>query len=866
MKLLKYCLIVFSISFGNLVNAQGLDSDLKSIEIDQLSDGQIQQFLDKAKESGMTLDQLEIVAKQRGMSSIQLSKLRSRIQEIQLKTSTPANQIEHSGDRLRDQPREKDYNAFESLNPSNSTRKSKKLKLFASDIFTSVKPSFEPLLNIPTPVDYVLGPGDEIIIDVFGASEVTYQQIISPDGNILIEGVGPIPLANIDIEMAKNRILNRLSIIFSGLKGRNPNTFLQLSLGKVRSIKVNVVGNVSQPGTYTLSSLSTLFNALYNAGGPSANGSMREIELHRENSIVATLDVYKYLFEGKSDQNIQLRDGDIVIVKPYLNRAKLAGSIKNPAIYEIRNDETLADLIRMAGGFDELAFKDYLTIDRVGDVEKKLATIKQEDYQKEALHNGDSIFVSPILSTYSNRIKIEGAINRPGYYELTSQLTLAGLIAKSQGLREDAYLKRGNIVRLNQNLTLQNISFDVQLVMDGEQDIVLSPEDLVIIPSIFDVEEKKVITISGQVRKPGEFPFIDNMTVEDLIGLSGGLLEDASTTKIEVARRLSDTQDLSKSSQVFTFKINKDLSINEEASHFILKPFDLVLVKSTPYVRKHKIIRIEGEVNFPGLYTLETHEDRLSDAIKRAGGLTDYGYPEGAILIRKTEYFQSKVEERAIKALVEKRRKELESRYAGQEDSYQFIQQQLADYEKEVTENIKKGKTTSELEARIFRTQQLRMLFSRDSISGFNEIIEQEAIGIELNDALNKPGSEFDLILRDGDLISVPKKLETVRVQGEVLYPNTVRYSKGSGFKSYISSSGGFSSNAKIGKSYVVYANGSAKRTKNILFFRKFPPIKPGADIVVPKKQIRRKLNVQEVLGVTSSLATIALIIDRLSN
>lgn len=865
MKLIKFGLIALSLIIATLSFAQDIN-DLKSINVDKLSDAQIQQFLDRAKESGMTLEQLEIVAQQRGMSSIQIAKLRNRIREIQLNSNSPSTQIEDSGDRLRESSKSDDLSFFETLSPKEKKTSSDKLQIFGVDIFESVEPSFDPSLNVPTPDNYVLGPGDEMIIDVYGASEITYQQTISPDGKIIISGVGPVSLAGIDINEAKNRIFNKLSTIYSGLKGRNPNTFLQISVGQVKSIKVNVVGNVVQPGTYTLSSFSTIFNALYNAGGPAENGSMRNIQLMRGGVKKAELDVYDYLFNGNNEQNFQLQDGDVIVVKPYQNRVKLAGLVKSPAIYEMKENESLNQLFEIAGGFKEGAFREYITIDRVGDKEREVATIYQESYTEEKIQNGDSIFVSKVLDTYSNRIKIDGAVNRPGYYELTNELTLKNLIMQAEGLREDAYLVRGNIIRLKDDLSLSNISFDVKDVIDGVQDVVLSPDDLIIIPSVFDIEEKQTITIDGQVRNPGKFPFIENMEVEDLISLAGGMNEDASTTTIEVARRLSNDEDLTKSSQILTFTINEDLSIKNSDYDFSLMPFDLVLVKSTPYVREHKVIKIEGEVNFPGLYALQTHEDKLSDLIKRAGGLTEFGYPDGAILIRKTEYFQSNEEKRAIAGLIEKRRKELENKYAGNEGSFEFVEKQLAEYEKELTENLKKEGTGTELEARIFRTQQLRKLLSRDSVGGFNDVIEQEAIGIELNKAMINPGSEYDLILRDGDLISIPKKLETVRVQGEVLYPNTIRFNEGTSFKSYISASGGFSSQAKIGKSYVVYANGSAKRTKNFLFFKNFPPIKPGSDIIIPQREVRRKLSVQEVLGITSSLATIALIIDRLSN
>lgn len=872
MKFLKYCLILFSIAYGIQGIAQDptsfSGSDLSNVNVDELSDAQVQQFLDRAKENGMTLDQLELLAKQRGMSSTQIAKLRNRIRQQQLKSNAASDsQIQDPSSRIRETYNQDDYSFFETLKPVGSRKKTDKLQIFGSDIFATAQPSFEPSQNLPSPENYVLGPGDEIIIDVFGASEISYQEMISPDGKILISGIGPISLAGIQLSAAKNRIFNRLASIYSGLKGSNPNTFIEVSVGQVRSIKVSVVGNVTQPGTYTLSSFATVFNALYNAGGPSENGSMRDIQLIRGGKKISDFDIYKYLFEGKSEGNLQLQEGDVIVVKSYQKRVKLAGAIKNPAIYELTESETLDYLLALSGGFSEDAFKESITIDRSGETERKLATINREAFSSEQFIDGDSVYVTRILDTYANRVKIDGAINRPGYYELSEKLTLSALIEKADGLRPDAYLLRGNIIRLTNTLSLKNIAFDVNAVLEGSQDVILSPEDLVKIPSIFELTEQKTITIDGQVINGGVFPHIDSMTVEDVVSMAGGLKEDASTTTIEVARRIGNNQSLAKSSEIFKFEINGDLALNDQASTFMVEPFDLILIKSTPFVREHKVVRIEGEVNFPGFYALESNDDKISDLVERAGGLTQYGYPEGASLIRRTEYYRTQLEKGEVDALVKRKRTELEKKLGGSSDfsNYELIEKQLIDYEKQLIEEFKIRESSNELEARVFRAQQLRKLLLRDSVSGSEELVERQAIGIALSKILEAPGSSDDLIVRDGDLISIPKRLETVRIQGEVLYPNTVKFATSLSLKEYVSASGGFSSKAQVSKSYVVYANGSAERTKSFLFIRKFPKVKPGADIIIPQKEIKRKLSVQEVLGITSSLATIALIIDRLT-
>ncbi len=872
-------LSVFSIilvMISSQIQAQDINnlnaSDLNSIDVDALSDEQVQQFLTQAQESGLTLDQMELLAKQRGMSATQIAKLRARIRQLQSSISTDEERIiDSSPDRLRDTYEEpQDQLSFFDALIIDEEEESEELKIFGMDIFQSSEMTFEPSLNVATPENYVLGPGDEIIIDVYGASETTYQQVISPDGNIIVTGVGPIPLSGVTVEDGRQRIFNRLSTIYSGLKGRNPNTYLQVTVGNLRTIKVNVIGNVVRPGTYTLSSFATAFNALYFAGGPTETGSLREIVLTRNGEQIAVLDTYKYLFEGDNSQNPSLQDQDVIVVKPYLERVRLAGNVKQPGIYELKKEESFMFLLENAGGFTDIAFKESILIDRVSESRRSVKTVNAEQFGSFKMQDGDSIYVQQILNQYENRVSIEGAIKRPGFYELTEGLTLSTLMKTAEGLREDAYLKRGNIIRLNKDLTLKNLAFDVTEVLDGSQDILLSPNDIVKISSIFDLSEDNTISLEGAVRQPGTYPYVQNMTIEDLLNVSGGLKTNAHASAVEIARRIDDDSDLTRTAEIFTFPISSDLGVSDEASEFLLQPFDLVLVKSTSFNRIQKVVKVEGEVMYPGFYALETVEDRISDIIKRAGGLTQYGYAEGATLIRRTEYFRDEYEKGELDALIEKRRQELEEQYEGENfpagvSKVETINQELNNYEKELTEDIRRQEDSDVLESSIFRAQQLRKLQQRDSISGSGELIEQLGIGIELDKILKNPNSISDLILRDGDLISIPRRLQTVKTQGEVLYPNTLSYQAGIGLKQYVSLSGGFSDDAKPGKAYVVYANGNAQRTKKFLWFKNYPPVQPGADIIVPKRLPRRKLSITEIVGIASSLATMALIIDRLS-
>ncbi|MEO1255165.1 MAG: SLBB domain-containing protein, partial [Bacteroidota bacterium] len=587
---------------------------------------------------------------------------------------------------------------------------------------------------------------------------------------------------------------------------------------------------------------------------------MRQIEVIRNGEKVATLDVYNYLFDGDNSENPQLQDQDLIVVKPYINRVWFAGNVKYPAIYELKANESIADLLSVSGGFTSSAFKKSLTINRSGEEQRKVATFFESNYDKVELIDGDSIFVSKISDRYSNRVKVEGSVIREGYFELTDDLTLSKAMKLAGGLREDAYLGRANIIRLTSDLRLTNISFNVKNVLSGSEDVILKSNDIVRIQSIFQLEEDRIVSLLGEVRKPGDYPFIDSMTVEDLVTIAGGLREKASKSTVEVARRLSNNNDITKTAEIFTFTISENFGLSSEASDFILKPFDLITIKSSSYKQIQKVVKIEGEVKYPGYYVLKTNEDRISDLVKRAGGLTDYGYAEGASLIRRTEYFRTEYQKEELETLLKTKREELEERYskiAGTEElsPIELIEREMIDYESELTENIKRSENSSELEARIFRAQQLRKLQKRDesSLVSLNDVVEQQSVGIELDEIIQKQKSEYDLILKDGDLISVPRRLETVKVQGEVLFPNSVRFSSGMSLKKYISQAGGFSNEAKQGKTYIVYANGSAKRTKKFFWINIYPNVKPGADIVVPKKEPRRKITPQEVVTIASS-------------
>ncbi len=790
-----------------LAAGQGLDN-LSSLNVDDLSDGQIRILMERAQSSGYSQSQLEVLARARGMSELQINKLRSRLSLLGDGVQEGVQELQ----RLREEPVSLSIDPFESIVASSESGGP---EIFGRSIFNNPQISFEPSYNIPTPENYLLGPGDEIIIDVWGASEQNYQLTVSPEGSIRIPNLGPIYLNGLSIKSAERKVLARLKQIYSSL---GQNTFADISLGQLKTIKVNIVGEVAVPGTYTMSSFSSVFTALYMAGGPSEDGTLRSIEVYRQGDKIEEIDLFKYLFKGQLSGQI-LRDQDVILVPAYETRVGIQGRVKRPGIYELKSSETVSDLLEYAGGFSKGAFVEELRINRINGIRRKIMTISDSSYETVTLINGDEILVGGIINEFENRVVVSGAVYRPGAYELTDNLTLAGLLNKAEGVKPDVFQGRGLIWRKNEDRTFRNIPFLVSEVVDGSADLPLNPNDSIIVQSIFDLQNQMIVSVAGEVRRPGSLQYADSLTVEDAIFLSGGFKESAANLFVEVSRRLTEeTEGSVQSSEVYNFAIDGDLKLSAEASTFLLKPFDLVVVRKSPFFKKQEIVEVEGEVRFPGKYALKTTDERISDLLKRSGGLTLNAYPRGGTLIRRTEYFT-------------------------------------------------KEKDDTDVATRI-RREDLSSIFRRDTLAveGQRTFRAQESIGIDLVKIISNPGTKHDLILKEGDVLSVPRELQTVRIRGEVLYPSTVRFDGSSKLRNYLAQSGGTSDNAKLGKSYVVYANGSAAKTKRFLWFRGFPKIEPGAEIIVPKKPQRSKLSTQEFLGISSAILSMVLVVDRISN
>jgi protein involved in polysaccharide export with SLBB domain len=794
------------------------DIDLAKVRVDDLTDDQVKKFVDKAASSGLTQQDLETAAQAKGMKATEIQKLRDRITKLKLDQNLQKTQPEAAADRMREmnvqeltpkqEPVEKDK--MSELFDIIKSEEQKKIetfeqKIFGYSLFNTKNLTFEPSLNIPTPQNYQIGPGDEIVIDVWGASQQNYRLKVSPEGNIVIDNVGPVFINGLTIDKASSKIINRLSGIYAGLSGSNPNTYAQISIGNMRSIKITLVGDVRVPGSYTLPSLASVFNALYLSGGPSINGSFRNISVFRENKLVATLDIYDFLIKGDQKNNIRLQDQDMVMIKPYKTRVEIQGEIKRPALYEMGDNEHLSDLLEFAGGFSEKAYSYRLKVIRNSSKEYKIQVVEKKDFSSFTLGNGDLITVEPILNKFENKVDIEGAVYRPGQFELTANLTLKQLIDKAEGLKGDAFMTRAIVFRLRPDLTMESLPVDLNaLITNNSADVPLMKDDSIKIYSIFELQEEFSLQAIGEVLNPGIYPYIKNMNLEDFIAITGGFKESASLARIEISRRIKSSDIKAKSAKVadiFQFTVSRDLNLSDSASKFILEPFDIVSVRRSPGYEFQAQAVVRGEVLYPGSYSISNKDERISDLVNRAGGLTPEGYIKGARLIRKLPI---NIRERA-----------------------------------KIMQSIESQSTDS-----------VKIAFSNE---------KEQAIGINLEQILKNPKSKFDIILQEGDILEIPKELQTVRLSGAFLYPITVRYDKNYGFKKYAALAGGFAENAKPNKSFVVYANGAVDRTSNFLFFNVYPKIEPGAEIIVPKKVEKKdKMTSAEFLAISTAISSLA--------
>ncbi|MFV0329880.1 MAG: SLBB domain-containing protein [Dysgonomonas sp.] len=798
MKRLLYIFILFLFSI-NVLFAQMSDNQIIDYVKTEAAKGTSQQAIaTELLKRGVTKDQLERV-------KVQVERQNQQNQQNQknLKSLTPGELDPTLRTNVTD----------ERIIEEDSLKLKLRTDIFGRNIFNQKNLTFAPNVNIATPDDYKLGPGDEVVIDIWGASQNSLRQTISPEGSIVVDRLGPIYLNGMTVKEANSYVQQKFASLYSGIGNYEGASQIRLTLGKIRTIQVNVMGEVVMPGTYSISSLSSVMNALYNAGGVNDIGSLRLVQLYRKGKLIETVDIYQYLINGKSSSDVRLTDGDIIIVPPYISLVNITGKIKRPMFYEMTFIETFADLLKYSGGFTGDAYKEKVNLVRKTGEYNKVFTISSENYNNFILEDGDSITVSTGLNLYDNRAEIKGAVYRPGFYEVGENIsTVKQLIDKAGGVKGNAFLDRAVLTRERDDLTFENLPINLRSLLSGNgNDISLRKNDMLFIASDSALVQLGDFTIYGDVQMPGSYQYADDTSIEDLILQAGGLLNSASMAKVDVARRIVDpfsTESNNTIAETFEFKI-KDGLIVDGKSDFILKPYDQIYIRRSPGYIEQRNIRIEGEILFPGEYALKEKTERLSDIVKRAGNITAHAYSEGARLLRQ----------KTDKEMAEEKKSML-SLSGGLKDS---IPEELLNIE------------------RFY------------------------AVGIELDKAISNPRSEYDLVLKEGDQLFIPEYDNTVKINGAVMYPNTILYKKGQKVSYYIDQAGGYSDLAEKKRAYIVFMNGTVTKAKG----SSKDVIQPGCNIIVPTKEQKEKMSLAQIISlgssVTSMAATVALLINNLT-
>ena len=820
--------------------------DFSNVNFMELNDSEIDLLIRRATAQGFNQFDLLKMAKSQGYSDSDIEILNKKFKSAQNKAYVAENASTPLEDTRLRQRWEEEMEVYREL----------KSDIYGYEVFRgNTFLSFQSNLNLPTPKDYVLGPGDKLFIDIYGQSENYYQAEVSPDGDLILENFGPINVSGLTVENSKKRLLSRLKKVYTGINQNK--TFVNISVGIPRAVRVNIVGEVNLPGTYNFSAFNTVYNAIYVAGGITENATLREVKLFRNNQLVDTIDIYKFLNEGDQSSNVRLENNDLIVVGPYTNRVLISEGVKTPGKFEIKNGETVSDLIKYAGGFSENSYSKSIRITRIFDEKYKIVDVYSDQFDFFELKSGDKIEVDKIIEKYENRLIVKGSVYKPGIYSLSDNMTIKDLIEKAEGLQPDTFMDRGFITRTNEDFSTTNISFNVFNQIKGlDKPIFLEKDDVLNIISINDLKDDNYIEISGEINKPGVYPFSKNLNLEDIILLAGGVRKNATLKSIEISRVNSSENSLS-SSEVFYVDID-NLNID---SNFQLKPFDNIIIRKDPNIEYLKFARIEGEVNYPGKYAISSKKERISDLLKRAGGPNEYAYYEGATIIRKTEFAEESSQiQNEINDLTRLREKLSLDESVLTESEKLLISRIDNDLEKLKLENNSNQDFSSYV-----KKERINEIVKRNAMSEDIPLAKSESIGINLEQIIKSPGLKSDLLLEDGDIIIIPKKLETVRLRGELLYPTTVRHSPSRGLKYYINSAGGFDLKAKRGSTYVVYANGDVARTKKFLFFNLYPKAEPGCEVIVPKKSVKNPLAASQILNFTTGLAALILAINQIN-
>lgn len=702
-------------------------------------------------------------------------------------------------------------------------REKNRKKVFGRDIFNNKELSFEPNMNIATPQNYRLGPGDAVIIDIYGASQKTIQSTVSPDGEVTIEGYGPINVSGLTVAQANARLRNTLG-------SRYRSSRIKLTVGQTKTIMVNVMGEVKAPGTYTLSAFATVFHALYMAGGTNDLGTLRNIKVYRNNRLVTVVDIYDYILNGKLTGNVRLADNDVIVVGPYDCLVTIAGKVKRPMIYEMKKNESVNSLLKYSGGFAGDAYKKSVRVNRKTGREYAVYNVEEFDFSSFRVDDGDSISVDSILPRYANTVEVKGAVFRPGMYNLGEQVnSVRTLVEHAEGMTEDAFTNRAVMHRMKKDRTLEVIAVDIAGIMDGKvADIPLKENDVLFIPTRQEKIVERTLTIRGEVQYPGVYQYADNETLEDFVLQAGGLTDKASTVNVMVSRRVMDAKALHPDSiiaKTYTLSL-KDGFVIDGTPGFKLMPFDEVMIRQSPAYVEQQNVSITGEVMFAGLYTLDHRNARLSELFKKAGGATDQAYLKGARIIRKA----NEQEKQRMEAVLKMQREEMQKNLL-----------QLA-----ASSNNSSALTQSSKDV------------ERTNIEKFN-VPSEYSVGIDLPEALANPGSDADIILREGDRLVIPQYNGTVKINGAVMFANTVAYEKGKKPSYYIDQAGGFAADALKSKAYIIYMNGKVAKLSH------GAKVQPGSEIVIPAK-LKRKMSTAEMMSMGTSMSSIAAMIATIAN
>ena len=773
-------ILLFLVIMGNNYLYAQIPSDLSKIKSAQITDAQLMQFVQQAQSSGMSESELMAEFQKKGLPDAEIQLLAARLKGLMGASQTFETLGDGAGSKVQSNKRsyKGDFSQFKI--PERPSR------VFGSELFSGVDPLFVPNLKLATPKEYVIGPEDELQLDVYGNNISSQKLMVSPDGFINVKYAGPVNVSGMSIEAAAGVLKSRLTKFYPSLSSGA--TRLQLVLGSIRSIQVTVIGAVKKPGTITLPSIATLFNALYASGGPMDNGSFRNISLLRNNKVIATADLYDFILKGDQSSNLALRDNDVIRIPFAQKQVSLDGELNRKGIFEVKDNESLHEALEFAGGFKSNAFKGRITGTRFTDVEKKIIDIAKDNFKHFNFVHGDSLYVDSVINRFENRVYITGAVFKPGAYSIENGIDVRELIAKAQGIKEDAFTGRANMVRLRSDMTKEYKSINLKNILNGTETIQMKKEDSIHVVSILELRDSTTITVLGPVKKPGDFRYEDSLTLQAILLQAGGFMENATPSRIEIGRRKKDINLGTKgapTSEVIQVDINKDLG--QIGTDIYLQPFDVISVKADPAKVKQVSVKVSGEILYAGTYTLENPEERLSSIVKRAGGLLPYADINGAKLVRKKE----KLDTAQIKRLA------MSALKSSSDSKYTDTATTVA------TKELSNPTTD---------------------------------VALDLAKIMAKPNSDDDVTLQDGDELIIPRFNNTISVGGEVLKPVTVQYESGKGFGSYLSAAGGFTRNAYKSRAFVVYPNGRSAKSHSFLGIRSYPRVTPGSSIFVPLK------------------------------